>query len=935
MFALAWPVLAGNIDATYNIAKGYNNDIGRINFGVTTGDVTVTDTKLTGYAWSENYGWINLAPTNGGVVNTAGVLSGTAWNPNIGWINFAPTNGGVTIDADGYFHGFAWSSLLGWISFNCADNSSCGTYNYKVRTSWSSATIVSNPVFSQNGGAIRNTVPISITVIPQSSSIYYLIDSAQDPDQTSNLYTGTFTLSTGEHTVKAIGVKTGLASSSITTATFTVTGGSHTPIVPPPSAIDVCPNLPEVQATVPSGYTIVGTDCVVDVCPNLVGAQATMPVGKIINDVGVCVDIQVDVCLNIVGEQLTIPVGMTKDKTGDCVKIPDDICPNIPDIQSEIPVGMTKDETGSCVEIVNDLCPNLTGVQKEVPDNMTIDLAGNCVTIPSDVCPNISGTQESLPDGMEIKNGKCVDKEIIPPPDIVPPPDTGVPPVDTGKGTGGDTGSGGSGDVCPNLDGFQSEVPDDYKIDKIGNCVPIPSLETVNVIEKVSTAVVTSVTESYQATAKAVVATAKETKRVINTPTGSITTKAITTAGVAVSGATAVTAIFLNPMSFAEIFLIPFRLWALLLSFLGLRRRNRPWGTVYDSITKQPLDPAYVELLNNLGVEVSTSITDLDGRYGFFTSFGTYKILAHKTNYIFPSKRLAGQVSDELYDNLYFGEEIKITTEGEMIAKNIPLDPEKFDWNETAKKNMNVMRFYSKWEIWIKRITNVFFYIGIVISAVAVWAAPYPYNIIVFALYIIMALLRFFGIKPKYFGWVLDKETGFPLAFALIKVYSVDLERELTKKACDSTGRYYALVPPGNYYVTVDRKNPDGTYTSVYQSEVFFAKKGVINNVFNVSGFVQNAQPVAEKIPDLKISAETPQNIEVNSFLMAQTEVKKKEINLINDYTKNVTPTIAVAENLPIVPVEEKLIESPVKEEMIEAPEKEELLPPKDEQKLL
>jgi hypothetical protein len=248
---------------------------------------------------------------------------------------------------------------------------------------------------------------------------------------------------------------------------------------------------------------------------------------------------------------------------------------------------------------------------------------------------------------------------------------------------------------------------------------------------------------------------------------------------------------------------------------------------------------------------------------------------------------------------------------------------------------MNVMRFYSKWEIWIKRITNVFFYIGIVISAVAVWAAPYPYNMIVFGLYIIMALLRFFGIKPKYFGWVLDKETGFPLAFALVKVYSVDLERELTKKACDSTGRYYALVPPGNYYVTVDRKNPDGTYTSVYQSEVFYAKKGVINSVFNVSGFVQSNQPIVEKTSDLKIVAETPQNIEVNSFLIAQTEVKKKEINLIKDYANVPTSNMVTPENLPIAPVEEKLIEAATKDELIEAPQKEELLPPKEEQKLL
>jgi hypothetical protein len=964
MLVLAWPVFAGNIDATYSIAKGYNNDIGRINFGVTTGNVTVTNTTLTGYAWSENYGWINLAPTNGGVINAAGVLSGMAWNSNIGWINFRPTNGGVTIDADGYFHGFAWSSILGWISFNCADDSSCGTLDYKVRTDWRAN--VSNPTFSPNGGTIYNTTNVSISTYPTDASIYYLIDSVGDPDWTSTLYSGSFVMATGTHTLKAIAYKTGIASSSVSTATYNVTepptggGGGGTG-----GGSDVCPNLDGKQARVPNGYLLVGDQCLVDFCPNIDGAQETVPANYSLNDVGQC--IPVDRCTNIAGDQATVPADMEVDSQGKCTnidvctnidgdqaKVPDgrilignqclvdlcpnidgaqqempvgkilneenkcvdkpiDVCPNIAGDQATVPIGKTKNLSGNCVNIIVDVCPNLSGVQSAIPVGMTRDDEGLCVEIVNDVCPNLSGVQLIVPNTMTRDSmGNCVPIEIITPPD-----EPQITPGDNGDR--GVTGSE-TNDKCPNLNGEQKKVPENYKQDSVGNCVPVlPEDKTPNIVQKVSSAVVTSVAESYQATAKAVVATAKETKKVINTPAGSITTKAITTVGVAVSGATAVTAVFLNPMSFAEVFLIPFRLWALLLSFLGLKRRNRPWGTVYDSITKQPLDPAYVELINNLGAEVSTSITDLDGRYGFFAPMGAYKILAHKTNYVFPSKRLEGKTSDELYDNLYFGEQIRTSAEGEIIAKNIPLDPVKFDWNEVAKKNMNVMRFYSKWEIWIKRITNVFFYIGIAVSAVAVWAAPYPYNMIVFGLYIIMALLRFFGIKPKYFGWVLDKETGFPLAFALVKIYSVDLERELTKKACDSTGRYYALVPPGNYYVTIDRKIADGTYTSIYQSEVFTAKKGVINSVFNVSGFAQ-IKPAVESNnkPLVEVPVTSAQSV-------PPVEIKKKEINLIKDYSSGFNSSNSVTTNTAI-PVEEKLLEAPAKEE---------LLPPKEEQKLL
>ena len=59
----------GAIDSTYKYAWGKN--IGWINFGASNGNVSITDSALTGYAWSDNYGWINLNPTNSGVTNNA------------------------------------------------------------------------------------------------------------------------------------------------------------------------------------------------------------------------------------------------------------------------------------------------------------------------------------------------------------------------------------------------------------------------------------------------------------------------------------------------------------------------------------------------------------------------------------------------------------------------------------------------------------------------------------------------------------------------------------------------------------------------------------------------------------------------------------------------------------------------------------------------
>ncbi len=126
---------SGTIDSTYYYA--WSERAGWINFLPSAGNITVSNSTITGYAWVPNYGWIILDPSTSGVTNNGeGVLSGYAWGEQLGFINFS----GVTIDQDGYFHGFASSTATGRISFNCVDTNSCSSSDFKVRTNWRSTT---------------------------------------------------------------------------------------------------------------------------------------------------------------------------------------------------------------------------------------------------------------------------------------------------------------------------------------------------------------------------------------------------------------------------------------------------------------------------------------------------------------------------------------------------------------------------------------------------------------------------------------------------------------------------------------------------------------------------------------------------------------------------------------------------------------------------
>jgi sugar lactone lactonase YvrE len=320
-------------------------------------------------------------------------------------------------------------------------------------------------------------------------------------------------------------------------------------------------------------------------------------------------------------------------------------------------------------------------------------------------------------------------------------------------------------------------------------------------------------------------------KTIMSDSTIDIAAKIVSTSALVLGVTAAISSIaFATPVSFAEIWLIPGRISGLILGTLGIRRKNREWGTVYDSVTKRPLDPVYVSLISiETGKEVAGAITDIDGRYGFLVLPGKYRIEAKKTNYIQPSVKMKGKSYDEVYNDLYFGEELTITQEGETITKNIPMDSLSFDWNEFAKTKMNVNKFTRQKDITWAKLSKLVFVIGALVSIIAVVAAPQPYNYIIVGFYFLAYILNFIVFKSKKSGTLTEKDTRAPLSFAIVKIYREGETVPLTKKIADKFGAYYALVPRGNYYISVEKKMDDGTYVEIFRSGVAEIKSGVID----------------------------------------------------------------------------------------------------------
>ena len=357
-----------------------------------------------------------------------------------------------------------------------------------------------------------------------------------------------------------------------------------------------------------------------------------------------------------------------------------------------------------------------------------------------------------------------------------------------------------------------------------------------DVTSQVVSGVADVVVQSYQASAVVVRATVEKTKEIVNSPTGSIVTKTVATAGVVAGAATTISAIaFANPISFSEVWLLPTRLLGLLVGALGVKRKSRPWGTVYDSVTKMPLDPVYVSIVDAVtGKEVSSAITDLDGRYGFMVPPGRYRIIVKKTNYSFPSVKMNSLSFDEVYKELYYGEEIFIHNSEEIITKDIPMDSQSFDWNEFAKKRAGLNSFVKVKDIIFAKFSKELFWVGLIIASVALIFAPAPYNYAIFIMYAILYILKAFGFGVKKAGILREKASGLPLSFAIVRIFRGGSEVEFTKKIADEQGEYYCLVPKGDYYIKIDKKNDDGSYASVYTSAVESVTNGIINSSIQV-----------------------------------------------------------------------------------------------------
>ncbi|MCA9391678.1 hypothetical protein KC614_00545 [candidate division WWE3 bacterium] len=290
------------------------------------------------------------------------------------------------------------------------------------------------------------------------------------------------------------------------------------------------------------------------------------------------------------------------------------------------------------------------------------------------------------------------------------------------------------------------------------------------------------------------------------------------TAAVTVAAATFVapiTAGLIPPVAAAIQFTSIWHLPGLLLGLIIKKRK--PWGVVYDVVTKQPLDPALVTLVDENG-ETAQTLTDIFGRYQFLVKPGTYTIKVDKANYNFPpsSEKFHNLNNDPVYSDVYTGQRIYIGKDS-TILHNIPLEPVKADWNQAEKDRIGIRHDSPILRV-IPAIARILFAASMLWAVVAFLLVSSIPNTIVLCFFIVVLGVKII-VKSRH-AWGVVKNNKTAISDAVVRLVNPNVPMmQYPPVVTDKTGRYSFLVQEGTYKINVEVKDPAGGYRKIYEGE--------------------------------------------------------------------------------------------------------------------
>ncbi len=285
----------------------------------------------------------------------------------------------------------------------------------------------------------------------------------------------------------------------------------------------------------------------------------------------------------------------------------------------------------------------------------------------------------------------------------------------------------------------------------------------------------------------------------------------------------------------------------LALEALGIRRKRKYWGRVFDTTSGKGVDMALVRLFDATNMElVTTAVTDFSGKYYFHPKNGRYVISVSKDGYLFPTELFAkygffkkdenGDKKSDIFKRHYIGQPIEIDQANPNLNVDIPIDPVKAKAPFFLKVKLYTADIINVLTFSLSKVFMPLMLLGLLLSAFVQLILPSKKNLIFLAIYMAVTAVYIISreISASKFGFVCD-EKGKAIPGASVSIFDKKYNSLKESVITDTLGRFSIAVPKGEYYIRVqkngweftDYKKKDKKHNNKLAR--FFGKKLIYN----------------------------------------------------------------------------------------------------------
>ncbi len=307
------------------------------------------------------------------------------------------------------------------------------------------------------------------------------------------------------------------------------------------------------------------------------------------------------------------------------------------------------------------------------------------------------------------------------------------------------------------------------------------------------------------------------------------------------------------------------------------RRKQKSWGVVYNSYTKEPVDLATIRLVDVVtGRTMASQVTDFHGRYFMSANQGQFRLEVVKPGFAGFSEFLKEKDEDTKFANLYHGAAFYPPHDQFEINYNIPLDP------IVENKPLGKILRDNLWE----KINYGLSFAGMAASLMSFVVTPswYTFGFVCLHVGLFTIFYRFAHHKlPPVWGAVRELGTKSPVGRVVVRVFDSAYNKLVNTAVTDSTGRYAILVGPSTYYLSYEKPGyiKKLSPTLDYSSKKTDGMGGIINR----DEMLEKIKPGSVLVdPDPQIEPVKPV---VSEGSVTEKEAPKSDIDKVQDDINN------------------------------------------------